>query len=133
MEYLGGFGGGMGGGFTGFDQYGGGGDADMGGGGGFLDNAAGKSAEKRSRDNQSIMSVSIKQLVTADSDGENFRVDDVQLHQVKVIGFIESMVTHSTNQIYVIHDGSGAIECKAFIDRNDASGGLAGPREGEFR
>lgn len=131
MEYGGGMGGGYGGfggggGFSGFEGMGG---DDLTGGGGFLDGTAGKSAEKKNRDNQSITSVSIKQLNTAESDdGEMFRVDGMQLYQVKIIGFIESMATHSTSQMYMINDGSGVIECKAFIEKNEG-GGSSAPME----
>ena len=141
MEYGGGFGGGGGGGGFGgggvgfggggFSGFEGGGEADM--GGGFLDGGAGKSAEKKNRDNQTLSSVSIKQLLSAESDdGEIFRVDGSQLFQVKIIGFIESMATHSTSQVYIIHDGSGAIECKAFIEKNE-TGGSSGSPETLFR
>jgi len=100
-----------------------GGDADT--GGGFLDGggSAGKSAEKKNRDNQSFTPVSIKQLISAESDdGEAFRVDGAQLFQVKIIGFVESTATHSTNQVYIINDGSGAMECKSFIEKSEGGG-----------
>lgn len=129
MEYGGGVGG-FGGGTGGFSNYMIPGDMDMGAAGGFLDTD--KSAEKnRNRDNHTLNSVSIKQMLTADADDtEIFRVDGAQLYQVKLIGFIESMATHSTSQVYMINDGSGTIECKTFIDKTEGS---SGPSEGEFR
>mmetsp|Transcript_9372 Transcript_9372/g.8377 ORF Transcript_9372/g.8377 Transcript_9372/m.8377 type:complete len:307 (-) Transcript_9372:122-1042(-) len=113
-----GVGGGFGGG--GFDPMGGGGFDSFGGGGGFMDErGVTKSPEKKtSKDRQSIIPVTIKQFNQATFENDVFQVDGVDIHVVKIIGFVESLEEHSTNLNYIIRDGTGAVECKEWVEKN---------------
>jgi hypothetical protein len=51
-----------------------------------------------------------------------FRLDGAELYTVKIMGTIESVEEHSTNVNYRINDGTGAIECKLWNDKDSGSG-----------
>lgn len=109
---------GYGGGFDAFGGFAGG--MDM--GGGFMNEGEGKkSSEKKSRDRQSLMPVSVKQLLTATNHDDVYRVDEVELNIVKLVGTISNAQEHSTNFTFLLNDGSGSIECKLWMEK-DSSG-----------
>lgn len=142
FEYTGGgenlgFGGAGGFSFGGFDPMGMAGDQ----GGGFMDTNQGKSAEKKvkftcisiycvlqchrrrqsSRDKQTLMPVTVKQILSAVDEADGCFLDGgVELSSVKIMGTVMSVTSHSTNLIYVVNDGTGTIECKQWIDKDNA-------------
>ena len=67
------------------------------------------------------MPATIKQLMSAVNDGDSFKIDDVELYTVKVVGLLESIQSHSTHIIFTVNDGSGVIECKEWIEKGAAS------------
>lgn len=123
-EYGGGGGyGGYGGG--GFDPMSGLGGFGMGGmGGGFMSeegNKGGKSSEKKSRDKQNFTPVTVHQILTAKKVDDVYRVDDNELYTVKLIGFVSNLTFQSTNISFQLNDGSGSIDCRFFISKDDSS------------
>jgi hypothetical protein len=60
---------------------------------------------------------------TVQEDG-TFKLDGVDLHIVKVMGVIEGVDEHSTSVTYRVNDGTGAIECKLWNEK-DSPGTLA--------
>lgn len=49
-------------------------------------------------------------------------VDNSEVHTVKIMGIVEQVEQHATNITYRINDGSGAIECKLWVEKDgDAS------------
>lgn len=67
------------------------------------------------------MPVSVAQLKRANNHDDVYRVDDVELNIVKLVGSISNVQEHSTNFTFQLNDGSGSIECKLWIEK-DASG-----------
>eukprot|EP01040_Poterioochromonas_malhamensis_P007584 gene7584-8187_t len=118
---------------NGFDGMGGfaGGYGGMDMGGGFMNEGKEKSSEKKSRDRQSLMPLSVHQLLSATNHDDVYRVDEVELNIVKIVGILSNAQEHTTNFTFMINDGSGAIECKLWIEK-DASGmsKIAGLRNG---
>jgi len=140
----GGFGGGFGGGFDtggqfgGGDQFGGnnfGGGMAMGSqqGGGFqVDNSTPDGKAKGSRDKQSLIPATIKQLKNAISatNGEaSFTIDGHDLHQITIVGLITSADEQSTNLQYNLDDGTDQIMVKMWLD-SDADEAAAERRAG---
>eukprot|EP01037_Dinobryon_pediforme_P030436 gene30436-34520_t len=133
---------GFGGGFNPMEGYGAGvGDgAGYGGGGfGFGDMGGGfmggaeeqkKSGEKKSRDRQNFMPVTLKQLSSSRGGDEVYRVDDVELHTVKLVGTISQFHDETTNYSFKINDGTGEIDCKKWKD-NDSPSIFNALREGQ--
>ncbi len=72
---------------------------------------------QQSRDRQSLIPLSIKQLNTASHDDDTFRVDGAELNVVKLMGVVDSVMEHETNFTFKLNDGSGVIECKQWIDK----------------
>jgi replication factor A2 len=90
--------------------------------GGFIESSStSKSAEKKNRDNQSLVPVTIKQLVSAPNNGESYRIDDADIYTVKLIGMVESIQLHSTFHLYQINDGTGSFECKFYVEKDSAA------------
>ena len=75
-----------------------------------------------SRDSQSLVPVSIKQLNSAAHEDDQFKVDNEELHTVVIMGIIESRENHSTNVSFRINDGTGVMDGKLWNDK-DASNG----------
>jgi len=104
------------------------------GGGGFSNNdknyggGSQTSPDKRSRrnyDEQTLIPVTISMAFKAhsDSSGGNDTLtleDGRPLHSVKIIGAVRSAEVQSTNIMYTIEDGTGALDVKQWVDDNDA-------------
>mmetsp|Transcript_15159 Transcript_15159/g.39944 ORF Transcript_15159/g.39944 Transcript_15159/m.39944 type:complete len:303 (+) Transcript_15159:42-950(+) len=124
----GGFGGGFdaGGQFGGGDQFGGGGFggaaqsfSQQNAGGGFQVDNSTPPAPGKTRDKQSLIPTTIKQLKNAPgaSTGEaSFTIDGHDLHQVTIVGLITQADEQSTNLQYQLDDGTGNIMVKMWID-----------------
>lgn len=65
--------------------------------------------------------VTIKQLHQCQNIDSTFTLDNAELFTVKIIGQIESIEDHATNQTYQISDTTGIIECKLWIDKDASS------------
>ena len=70
------------------------------------------------------MPVTIKQLMSAKQEhpDDAFKVDGVELHQVKIGGNVLSVEEQSTFTKYVIEDSTGHVEVKLWKDAADDSG-----------
>jgi len=107
---------------------------EAGGGGGFSSNnntyggGSQGSSDKPSRrnyDEQTLIPITISMAFKArpDSSGGNDVLtleDGRPLHSVKVIGAVRSADVQSTNIMYTIEDGTGALNVKQWADDNDA-------------
>lgn len=107
---------------------------DTSGGGGFSSNGSNVgggsqgSPDKRSRrnyDEQTMIPVTIAMAFKArpDASGGNDVLtleDGRPLHSVKIIGAVRSADVQSTNIMYTIEDGTGALNVKQWADDNDA-------------
>jgi len=97
------------------------------GGGGFMsqgDNPSsqGDKKEKKPRDKQSLVPLTVKQLLgatKAGADDEGFHVDGRELSQVRIVGSVLSEDSRETKATYVVEDGTGAIEVTLWL--NDAA------------
>lgn len=127
-----------GGGFYGGGNDGGGGGFNAGGGGGFgtpQDNTAAagggfattpQSSQKASgggknRDKQTLLPVTIKQLIEATQDhpDDAFHIGGAEVAHVRIIGCIVESREQSTNLTYTVEDGTGRMEVKMWIDTDD--------------
>ena len=75
------------------------------------------------RDKQSLTPLTIKQIHEAvmDHAADSIKVDGCDVTTVKLLGIIESVDEHSTNVNYRINDGTGALECKYWIEKDGTS------------
>jgi len=100
---------------------------DSGGGGGFSSNGGSQgSPEKRRRnyDEQTLIPVTISMAFKArseSSEGNDGLVleDGRPIHSVKIVGAVRSADVQSTNIMYTIEDGTGALNVKQWADDND--------------
>lgn len=76
----------------------------------------------QSRDKQSFIPVSVKQLLTATLVDDTYRVDDAELNIVKLVGTLLYPQEHSTNFTFKLNDGSGTIDCQHWIEKDGGSG-----------
>lgn len=92
--------------------------------------SATKPADKKgSRDRQSLLPMTIKQLHSiVEEDGVN-KLDGVEVFSVRLLGTIQSIDAHATNVVYRISDGTGIVECKSFIEKE----GLGAAKYGDCR
>ncbi|KAF8163362.1 hypothetical protein B0H34DRAFT_320662 [Crassisporium funariophilum] len=95
-----------------------------GGGGGYLQGGSpfsqsgSPSGGRRTEISQSLRPLTIAQLSKASqahTDAE-WRVDDVEIGQVTVVGQVASIQTQTTNCVYSIDDGTGRMEARHWID-----------------
>jgi len=72
---------------------------------------------------QSLTPVSIRQLYNATQPipDDSFRIDDRELHQVKVVGYVLNVNPSTTNVTLTIDDGTGKMEARMWIDPEDNS------------
>jgi RecG-like helicase len=90
--------------------------------GGFMSpNAFGTPGETQKRTTQNLRPVSIKQILDSISTMPDspLMVDNQDLHQISIIGRINSTVISSSNIQYVIDDGTGQIDVRKFNDIQD--------------
>lgn len=64
------------------------------------------------------MPVTLKQLASSRGTDEVYRVDDVELHTVKLIGKLVEFHDDSTNYSFKLNDGTGEIECKKWKEND---------------
>ncbi|KAL7138102.1 hypothetical protein ABFS83_10G140600 [Erythranthe nasuta] len=91
-----------------------------GGGGGFFSsqNADSSRTSAKSRDNQPMCPVTVKQIVEASSadDKSNFLIDGVDVYNVKLVGMVFEKSARNTDASFVIDDGTGRIGCHRWIN-----------------
>lgn len=68
-------------------------------------------------DRQSLISVTIKQLRTAERQGDSYIVDGRELHTVQLVGTFTGLEEHSTNIVFKLNDGTDLLECRQWIDK----------------
>jgi len=103
---------------AGFDPTAGYGNYDSAMGGGFMGGDDKKGSDKKaSRDRQSLIPVSIKQVITCSHDDDTVRIDGAELNMIKLIGTVDGITDHETNSTFKLSDGSGSIDCKQFRDK----------------
>jgi hypothetical protein len=77
--------------------------------------------DAQSRDKQNFTPVTVHQILTAKKVDDVYRVDDNELYTVKLIGFVSNLTFQSTNISFQLNDGSGSIDCRFFISKDDSS------------
>eukprot|EP01039_Chlorochromonas_danica_P000284 gene284-303_t len=119
-----GFGGGFDamGGFGGFTG-GGGGGGEMGGGGFMAEEKNAGRSEQKSRDRQSLIPLTVKQIINIQPVDDVYKVDDVELHMLKLVGTLLEPQEHSTNFTFRLNDNTGTIVCKQWIEKDASSYG----------
>ena len=95
------------------------------GGGGFLSQSnresEGGEKEKKPRDKQTLTPVTIKQLQAAEKgvgDDEGYRIDNSEIHSVRVVACVQTDEVRETKATYNIEDGTGSVEVTFWL--NDA-------------
>ncbi|KAK7870880.1 hypothetical protein R5R35_005474 [Gryllus longicercus] len=88
------------------------------GGGGFLDNSfASPSAEttekKQNRRGENIVPVTINQILKS---GEDFKIGELDVHVVSLVGIIKNVDMSSTKITYLIEDTTGQIEAVQWLE-----------------
>ncbi|KAF2637065.1 replication protein A, subunit RPA32 [Massarina eburnea CBS 473.64] len=69
------------------------------------------------RDQQdSLRPVTIKQILDAQPDGDEFRIDNSKISQLTFIGQIRNIASQALNITYKLDDGTGSIEVKQWND-----------------
>lgn len=81
------------------------------------------SMKKTQQHKQTMVSATIKQLLTArrDNPDDSFKIDGVEIYNVKLIGCLVSVKEQTTNSIYTLEDGTGRIDAKTWADESDES------------
>eukprot|EP01031_Cornospumella_fuschlensis_P053064 gene53064-64821_t len=92
-------------------------------GGGFMadEKQNNQASGQKSRDRQSLLPLTVKQVQSARSENDVYQVDGVELHMLKLVGTLVGPQEHSTNFTFRINDGSGTIECKQWIEKEAAT------------
>ncbi|KAL1917759.1 uncharacterized protein VTP21DRAFT_3593 [Calcarisporiella thermophila] len=76
---------------------------------------------KKSVTIQTLRPVTVHQILNAfqphaDAD---FKIDNVEVMQVKIVGVIRNMMKQSTNISYTVEDGTGSIDVRKWIDNEE--------------
>lgn len=72
-------------------------------------------------------------MLTATNQDDVYKIDDAELHTVKLVGIFSQPQEHSTNFIFRLNDGSGSVECKMWLDKeNNMVGKLNAVRPGSM-
>lgn len=108
----------FGGGFSGGDQgFGGGGFSPA--GGGFASPSQAQPSKSRFKQ-QTLIPCTVQHILTSEQDDDTFKVGDVNIHQVTVVGVIRSVREQATNITYEIDDMSGPpIEVKLWVENTE--------------
>ena len=94
------------------------------GGGGFLPSndlsssqptSSSPAAMKGKRDPQSLLPVTIRQLLSASSVHDKFQLDGRDVMQVTVVAQVRQMQAMATNVQYTLNDGTGEMLCQVYI------------------
>jgi len=75
-------------------------------------------SSQMSRDKQTMLPVSVKQIHGATLEEGTYRIDNAEVHTVVVMGLVESMEEHSTNMAFKINDGTGTVEAKLWNEKD---------------
>lgn len=67
------------------------------------------------------MPVTLKQLSNSRGGDDVYRVDDVEIHTVKLIGTATQFNDDATNYSFKLSDGTGEIDCKKWKDTDAPS------------
>ncbi|XP_038850113.1 replication protein A 32 kDa subunit-A-like isoform X3 [Salvelinus namaycush] len=104
------------------------GESNMGGGytqspGGFASPAASQGGEKKGRQRaQHIIPCTVSQLMSAAQTEDVFRVGEVEVAQVTIVGIIRTTDKSMTNIQYKVDDMTGApMDVKQWVDTEDSS------------
>ncbi|KAI9524020.1 hypothetical protein NQZ68_020981 [Dissostichus eleginoides] len=91
--------------------------------GGFASPAASQGGEKKGRTRATqIIPCNVSQLMSASQAEESFKVGDVEVTQVTIVGIIRSMDKSMTNIQYKVDDMTGApMDVKQWVDTEDPS------------
>lgn len=84
-------------------------------------NSASKLGDKKSRDKQTMLPVSIKQISTASNEDGAYRLDGAEIHTVVIMGVVEGIEEHSTSTTFKINDGTGSIDAKLWNNEKDGT------------
>lgn len=88
---------------------------------------------RRNYDEQTLIPVTIKQIITADGDptgGNDISLKDGRtLYMVKIVGCVRSFEQKSTNLAIDIEDGTGMIEAKTWMNEGDECSAVANMRQ----
>ncbi|KAM8975821.1 replication protein A 32 kDa subunit isoform 2-T2 [Pelodytes ibericus] len=111
----------------GFD--GGYGGSGMGGGGGYMQSPGGfgspapTQGEKKSRSRaQQIVPCTVSQLLSATQNDEIFRIGEVELSQVTIVGIVRHAEKAPTNILYKVDDMTAApMDIRQWVDTDEAS------------
>lgn len=91
-------------------------------GGGFMPGSQGEgnsASNKRTYGKDTLRPVTIKQILDAHHphpDADHMVIDDNEATQVTFVGQVRNISTQTTNNTYIIDDGTGTIEVKVWID-----------------
>ncbi|KAF2255686.1 replication protein A, subunit RPA32 [Trematosphaeria pertusa] len=66
--------------------------------------------------NDSLRAVTIKQILDAQPNGDEFKIDGTTISQLTFVGQIRNIATQTTNITYKLDDGTGSIEVKQWSD-----------------
>ncbi|RLN68140.1 hypothetical protein BBJ28_00016843, partial [Nothophytophthora sp. Chile5] len=126
----------------GYEAYGS--DDFNGGGGGFVSSQGGGGGSQGtpskqrggSRDAQTIVPVTVRQLQSVtSSDEDGMRLDGQEVTTVRLVGLLTGLTPHSTNVRFQLDDGTGSFDCQYFLHADDADfaeSELAKLREGSY-
>lgn len=103
----------------------------MHGGGGFIDDKVGLTqaglsqtqspSAARKRDEQTLIPVSIKQVMGAETRDSKFKIDSKDINQITVVGQILTVEQQPTYINYLLDDGSGKINVRLYADSDAAA------------
>jgi replication factor A2 len=68
------------------------------------------------RDEQSLVAVTIKQILTAEHRDSKFKIDGKDVSQVTLVGVILTAEQQPTNITYLVDDGSGKVNVRMYVD-----------------
>lgn len=102
------------------------------GGGGFMDSSSQyennrdtptkykDSDRSTSRDSQSLTPVTLFQIQSQDIQSNDvFRLDNKELSSIRVVGYLQDVISHSTNVNFVLNDCTGVIQGRLFVTQED--------------
>ncbi len=93
----------------------------------------GQTKARRNYDEQTLIPVSIKQIITADGDptgGNDISLKDGRaLYMVKIVGCVRNHEQKSTNLTIEVEDGTGLIEVKTWMNEGDDCSAVANLRQ----
>jgi replication factor A2 len=73
----------------------------------------------KKRDAQSLIPITIKQLLEAEQKDSKFKVDGKLLAQITLVGSILSVDAQATNVTYLIDDGTGKVTVRIYVDSDE--------------